>query len=207
MQKYFPLLVAQSRWTFLLVRRGRIRPYCPKEQPSSHPHHHHRSPRRHSPFEQPLQLAPSAPPWQHRTWCSSKECAGDVVTEACEDFVALHVVAASEPEEELVELDDAQPLKDDNFGRQYAGSPCVSPRSCDGAHREGLERGLEDWPYGIRAPQGEHESHHWPLFWRERSQLPTHGDASLQKAVDHECPVECHRASDVLEEAPVRPLP
>ncbi len=129
------------------------------------------------------------------------------MTEACEDFVVLHVVAASEMEVERVGLDDAQPLKDDSFGRQYAGSPYVSRKSCDGVHREESGCGLEDWPYVIRAHQGEHESRHWQLFWRERFRLPTHEHASLQKAVDHECRVACHQGSDVLEEAPVRPLP
>ena len=129
------------------------------------------------------------------------------MTVVYEDFVGWHVVAASEMMEELVELDDAQPPKDDSFGRRYAGSPYVSRRSCDGAHREGLEPGLADWPYEMRAHQGEHESHHWPLFWRDRSRIPTPDDASLQKAVDHERPVECHPAFGVLQEAPVRPLP
>lgn len=129
------------------------------------------------------------------------------MTVVYEDFVEWHVVAASEMEEELVAPDDAQPPKDDSFGRRYAGSPYVSQTSCDGAHREGWEPGLEDWPYGMRAHQGEHESRHWPLFSRVRFPIPTHDDASLQKAVDHENPVECHPALGVLQKAPVRPLP
>lgn len=54
-----------------------------------------------------------------------------------EDPAGQDVVVATEMVEELVELDDGQLLKDGSSDQLYAGSPFVSPRSCDGAHREG----------------------------------------------------------------------